>query len=235
MASGILLFALPLLGQIKLKKYSLGFTLGQGVWPSDAFNYLRVARSPAFEHFYGGMSLLEQEIKLKVFYGLSFEYALSSYFALQGEISHQRANYKVNFSLFPLDPALPRAVYVKHLLNWSADSLIVKAVFQVRKSSNTFIPYTFVGLGFCRIEGEREENNYYRIEIHSSIDLALKAGGGFCCYWSQFMPLGLDLRAFVMVLGARMFGFYNPQGGTDIIVSGYNIIWGLEGGLRYRF
>ena len=235
LAFGILFFTLPLLSQIKPKRCSFGFTLGQGIWPSDAFNYIRMERLPAFKYFYRRMAVLEQQIKLRVFYGLSFEYMMSSYFALQGEISHQGANYRINFSLFPLDPALPSTVYRKHLLNWNADSLILNAVLKTRKARTTFVPYVFVGLGFCRVGGERKENNYYRIEIRSSLDLALKAGGGFYCYWSQSMPLGLDLRAFVMVLGARMFGFYNPQWGTDIFISGYNIIWGLEGGLRYRF
>ncbi len=235
LAFGILFFSLPLLSQIKPKRCSLGFTIGQGVWPSDAFNYIRVERSPAFKYFYSSMSVLEQQIKLKVSYGLNFEYEMNSYFAFRGELSHQGGEYRVNFSLFPLDPALPRAVYSKHILNWCADFLIVNAVFKARKSRATFVPYAFVGLGFCRVGGEKEESDYYRIRIHSSLDLALKAGGGFSCYWSQYIPIGLDLRAFILVLGARMFGFYNPQGGTDIIVSGYNIIWGLEGGLRYRF
>lgn len=217
-----------------MKKYNFGFTLGVGTWPSDAFDYMRIQTKPSFQYSYNGISILEQEIKLKVLYRVSFQYNFSSYFGLQGEISHQRASYKVNFTLFPQYPAL-RAQYAKHRLSWSVSSLILNAVFQARKSKEVMVPYAFIGLGFCDVQGEREENDDYVVEIHSSIDLSLKAGGGFSYYLFQSMPFGIDLRAFIMVLGARMFGFYTPYGGSDIIISGYNIIWGIEAGFRYRF
>lgn len=227
--------------EAKEKKYNFGFTIGICRWPSGAFDYMRVEPKPSFRNFYQSMNILEQDIRLKTLYRLSFQYNFSSYFGLEVEFGHQRASYKVTFYLRPKYPELP-GNYTKDRLSWSVSSIILNAVFQARKSEKKIVPYGFLGLGLCSIQGEEEEREEYGIEIHSSLDLALKAGGGVSCYLPKILPLGFNLRAFIMVLGTRVSGFYSPYGGfyssyggSDIVLEGYNIIWGIELGLKYRF
>jgi len=227
--------------EAKEKKYSFGFTIGTCWWPSYTFKYMRIHTNPSFSMFYREMSILEQEIKLKPLYRLSFQYNFNSYFGLEVEFGHQRASYKVTFYLRSQYPELP-GNYTKNRLSWSVSSIILNAVFQARKSEKKIVPYGFLGLGLCSVQGGSEEDKDYGIEIHSSLDLALKAGGGVSCYLPKILPLGINLRAFIMVLGTRVSGFYSPYGGfyssyggSDIVLEGYNIIWGIELGLKYKF
>ena len=218
------------------KKYNFGFTIGICRWPSDAFDYMRVGAKPSFRKLYRSMNILEQDIRLKALYRLSFQYNLSSYFGLEAEVSHQRASYQVKFALIPrYEYEGLRIRYTKNRLSWSVSSIILNAIFQARKSEDNTVPYGFIGLGFCSVQGESEENEDYGIEIHSGLDLALKAGGGVSCYLPKILPLGINMKAFIMILGARMFGLFSPYGGGDVIIYGWNLIWGIELGLKYRF
>lgn len=236
----IFFIMVPPLVEAKKEKYNFGFTVGICWWPSETFKYMRIHTNPSFSN-YRGMSILEQEIRLKALYRLSFQYNFSSYFGLEAEVGHQRANYKGTFYLRPKYLEF-RGKYTKNRLSWSASSIIINAVFQARKSEEKIVPYGFLGLGLCSVQGESEEGEEYGMEIHSSLDLALKAGGGINCYFPRLFPLGINLRAFIMVLGTRVAGyysayggFYSSYGGSNIVLEGYNIIWGIELGFRYRF
>jgi len=231
----VLLFLLllhPLL-EAKENKYELGFSVGTGAWPSDVFNYVEIQAKETFRGLYLGMDLLEQEIRLKPLYRLHFQYNISSSFAVEGEFGHQKGSYTADFSLTPRGIGARQQIE-KHRLGWSVTSVMVNVVYLTREPGEMMIPYGFIGLGFCSVKGEYEEKEDYSIQIRSDIDLALKAGGGVCLYLSKNLPLALNLRGFIMVLGAYAFGYSSPYGGSDLIIEGWNLIWGVELSLKFR-
>lgn len=236
----VFVFLLSPFMEAKEKGYSLGFAVGVSAWPSDVFHYIRMEPKLSFKYSWRGMNLLQQEIHLEPIYNFHFQHNFTSYFGLQAEIGHQKARYKSNFAMFPWHSEA-RIEYTKHWLSWSVSSILLHAIFQARKSSESIVPYGFLGLGLCYVRGEEEEAADYYIKIHPSVDLTLKTGGGVSFYFTRNSPLGLNLRAFIMVLGASLFGFYSAYGGsnfvhgTDIVAQGVDIIWGIELGLRYRF
>jgi len=71
----------------------------------------------------------------------------------------------------------------------------------------------------------------------SKVELGLKAGAGLTYNVSKSIPLGLNLRAFILVLGrSPSYGIPSPNYfGGGIGAGGSNIIWGIDTGLTYSF
>lgn len=221
-------------------KHNLGFMVGVSTWPSDVFHYIKIYPRSSFRYKWRGMNMLEQEIHLKPIFSLHFQYNFGSRIGFQVELSHQRASYDVDYAMVPLDPA-SRIKPAIHHLEWNVTSVVLHAVFHGRRLTEPIVPYGFVGLGLCYVRGDRQQRADYEIEVHPSFDLTLKAGGGASFYPLGGFPLGLDLKVFIMVLGASLFGYYSPSGegdlvgGGNIIAEGVDIIWGIKLGLKYRF
>lgn len=227
-------FIVPTLLEAKEKKFSFGFSAGLCNWPSEVFRYMKVYPQDYFWRVYGAINTLEQDIELKALYNLDFQYNFSSRLGIQVEIGHQKADYMVLFVLIPLAGA--RLIYPRHHLSWSVSTIFLNLIFRARKSENKIIPYGLLGLGFCSVRGEEDYPQDYRIEIRSTMDLGLKAGAGMTFYlMPKIIPIGFDLRAFVQVLGADIGGYYSPYYGSNIVAGGWNLVWGIGIGLKYRF
>jgi len=236
-SSLVLFFTASPLAEAKEKKFQFGFNAGLTKWPSEVFRYMRVRPDEHFTKLYKGMNILDEEISLKALYNLSLQYDFSSHFGIQAEIGHQKANYKVIFYLISKSLEAKGEYQPQHVLSWSVSTMFFNAIFRARKSEKSIIPYGFVGVGFCFVQGEEKEfyEKHYKIEIRSTADLALKAGAGFTFSLPKIHPLGFNIRAFLQVLGVRAYEYYYPSGGNVTEVGGYNIIWGFDMGLRYRF
>lgn len=237
MSSLVLFFMASPLAEAKEKKFHFGFSFGVTKWPSGVFKYMRVLPDEFFVNLYRGMNILDEEINLKAVYNLSLQYDFSPHFGIQAEIGHQKANYKVIFYLIPKSPEAKGVYQPQHVLSWSVSTIFINAIFRGRKPEKRIIPFAFAGAGLCFVQGEEKEfyEKHYKIEIRSAGDLALKAGGGFTFNLPEILPLGFNIRAFLQVLGAQAYGYYYPSGGNITEVGGYNIIWGIDMGLRYRF
>lgn len=229
----VFFFVIPTLLEAKDRKFSFGFSAGVCRWPSGVFKYMRVHPQDYFWRVYKAINILEQDIELRALYNLDFQYNFSSRIGIQAEIGHQRADYKVLFALIPSFQS--RLTYPHHHLSWSVSTIFINVIFRAKKSEEKIVPYGFVGLGFCSVRGEEDYHQDYRIEIRSLIDLGLKAGAGLTFYFMpKILPLGIDLRTFIQVLGADVYGYYSPQDETTLIAGGWNLIWGIGAGLKYK-
>jgi len=221
--------------EAKEKKFGLGFSAGLCNWPSDAFKYMKLHPQESLSQIFPIMNTLEQEIELKAQYNLNFQYNFNPRLGIQAEIEHQKADYRVLFALLPKTGS--KAIYPQHHLSWSISSIFLNLIFRARKSEEKIIPYVFAGLGLCFIRGEDDFNqDYYRLDIPSTTDLGLKAGAGLTFYLDSInIPLGFDLKSFIQVLGPKFGGYPSSYYGSDSEIGGWNIIWGVEIGLKYRF
>lgn len=69
--------------------------------------------------------------------------------------------------------------------------------------------------------------------------MGLKCGAGLSYYLPKILPLGFELRAFILFLGSISGSQYSPYiwggGGTGPVAEADNYIWGIDLGIRYRF
>ena len=216
----------------KEQRFSFGFNAGLSNWPSDAFKFMKFRPQESYWLNFQMMNVLEQEIELNTRYNFNFRYSFTPRLGIQAEIEHQKADYWAFLALFPKTGS--NAIYPQHHLCWSISSIFFNLIYMPGQPGEKIIPYGFVGLGLCFVRGEDESNqDYYVIDIPSSVDLGLKAGAGLSFYWLP--PLGFDLRSFIQVLGLRFGAYASSYSGGDIYIGGWNIIWGVELGLTYRF
>ena len=217
------------------RRYSLGFSVGLSYWPSEVFKFMEFRPQESYKLHFQRMNVLEESIELNTQYNINFQYDFNPRLAIQAEIEHQEADYWVYLSLFPKMGG--KAAYPQHQLSWSITSLFFYLVYMAGESEDKIIPYGFGGLGLCFVQGEEEiTQNYYIIDIPSTVDLGFKAGAGLTFnLLPRNIPVGFDLKSFIQALGPRIGVYASSYYGSDIEIGGWHIIWGVELGLKYRF
>lgn len=238
---GLLLSPLVGAGQ---SKFELGLTAGRGLWLSDAFGYARIYLQASSS--YNRLSKMEQSVSINMVYGLSAQYNLSSRFGLQAEMQRFGGRYE---ALFLLDPG-PAESRIKqkmssNRLTWNVWTVFLNAVFRSGKTDETPSLYWFVGLGICALKGGEDRVPDYRMDIPSTVDAGIQAGGGFAVPLPMLSPVALNLRIYLLVLRAEASDtgdfyagegvFYAPYGGGGLVSGGYNTLLAFDAGMTFRF
>ncbi len=234
---GLLLFyslVTPLL-HAQQKKVSIGLNVGLGRWTSDVLKYIRADTLPSVPFPYTAL-ISDRSVDLKAHYNLIFQYNLSPRFGIQGEIGRHNASYMILFLIRPLSSGFSEK-FESLDVSLNVTTIFLNAIFSVPRQARKITPFFFIGLGSSYVRGKKDQGKYVKLETVSEVDLGLKAGGGLTFNISKSLPIGLNIRAFVLVLGRETsYGIPTPNYfGGGIGEGGSNIIWGIDTGLKYSF
>ena len=124
-------------------------------------------------------------------------------------------------------------------LSWSVTTLFINAIYRARKSQEKITPFGFIGLGFFSVRKKEGHGRYFGIESYRTVNMGLKGGAGLSYNLPKILPLGFELRAFILLLGSISGSHYSPYiwggGGAGPVAEANNYIWGIDLGIKYRF
>lgn len=217
------------------KKVSIGLNVGLGRWTSDVLKYIRAETIPSVPFPYTAL-ISDRSVDLKPHYNLNFQYNFSPRFGIQAEIGKHKANYMILFLISPLSSGFSEK-FESLDVSLNVTTIFLNAIFRAPRRSKKIAPFFFIGLGSCYVQGKKDQGKYVKLETVSEVELGLKAGGGLTIDLSKSLPIGLNIRAFLMVLGREAsYGIPTPNYfGGGISEGGSNIIWGIDTGLKYSF
>ena len=217
------------------KKASIGLNVGLGRWTSDVHKYIRAGTLSSVAFPYTAL-ISDRSVDLKAHYNLNFQYNFNPRFGIQGEIGRHNANYMLLFLISPLSSGFSEK-FESLDVSLNVTTIFLNAVFSSPRRARKITPFLFIGLGTCFVRGKKDQGKYIKLETVSEVDLGLKVGGGLTFNISKSLPIGLNLRAFFLVLGRETtYGVPTPNYfGGGIGEGGSNIIWGIDTGLKYSF
>jgi len=217
------------------KKASIGLNVGLGRWTTDVHKYIRAETLSSLTFPYRA-SISDRSVELKAHYNLNFQYNFSPRFGIQAEIGRHKANYMILFLISPMSTGFAEK-FESLDVSLNVTSLFFNAIFSAPRRDRKMTPFFFMGLGSCFVQGKKDQGNYVKLDTVSKVELGLKAGGGLNFNISKSLPIGLNIRAFLMILGRETtYGVPTPNYfGRGISEGGSNIIWGIDTGLKYSF
>jgi hypothetical protein len=219
------------------KKFSIGVGAGLARCTSGINRYIRVDGFNPIPYM-ADVSVSDRKTELKDHFNLNIQRNFSSRFAVQGEIGHYRANSIVLLRIKSRDINFPDDNEVLDL-SWSVTTLFINAIYRARKSQEKITPFGFVGFGFFSVRKKEGHGRYFMIESRRTLDIGLKGGAGLSYYLPKILPLCLELRAFILLLGSIGGGYYSQYiwegGGAGPVAEANNFIWGIDLGIKYRF
>ncbi len=219
------------------KKFSIGLGAGLGRCASGINKYVQIYTLNPIPYA-ADASVSDRKTELKDHFNLNFQRNFSSRFGLQGEIGHYRASSIVAMRITSRDINFADDNELLDL-SWSVTTIFINAIYRARKSQEKIIPFGFVGLGFFSVRKKEGHGRYFGIESQRTIDIGLKGGAGLSYNLPKILPLGFELRAFILILGDISGSHYSQYiwggGGTGPVAEANNYIWGIDLGIKYRF
>ncbi len=219
------------------KKFSIGFGTGLGRCTSGINKYVKInTLNPIL--YAADASVSDRKTEMKDHYNLNIQYNFSSRFGLQGEIGQYRASSIVVMRITSRDINFSDDNELLDL-SWSVTTLFINAIYRARKSQEKITPFGFVGLGFFSVRKKEGHGRYFGIESYRTTDIGLKGGAGLIYNLPKILPLGFELRAFILLLGGISGSRYSPYiwGGGEAgpVAEANNYIWGIDLSIKYRF
>ncbi len=216
------------------KKFSIGLGAGLGRCTSGINRYVQIYTLNPIPYA-ADASVSDRKTELKDHYNLNIQYNFSPRFGLQGEIGHYRANSIVVLRITSRDMNFPDDNELLDL-SWSVTTLFINAIYRARKSQEKITPFGFIGLGFFSVRKKEGHGRYFGIESYRTVNIGLKGGAGLSYNLPKILPLGFELRTFILLSGDISDSNYSPYiGGAGSVAEVNNYIWGIDLGIKYRF
>lgn len=213
------------------KKFSLGINAGLDIWPSDNCSYIQLYALPTLPP-YSEVSTWESKVRMKNHFNFHLQYNFNPRFGLQGEFGLYRAKFRSLISI-KIYGEKPKEMHDTPGFSWNISTFFLNAIFQMTTARESLAAFGSLGAGFCYINQASAQGQYIGAGTRSTVDVAIKGGGGFVYFPTNKIPLGLNLRAFLVMIGSSPTSQYYQFWGTDPVAEGTDLILGFDIGLKF--